>query len=212
MAADIIHFGTDGWRGLIADDFTFTQVRRAAAATAAYIKAHPTATAGPVLVGYDRRFLSKSFAECAASVLAKENIPVLISSIPLPTPAISFSVVHRHASWGIVLTASHNPALYNGFKMKEGPLDDRRPPRSPREIEAHLSTAYRRPQKRLQSPQTFDDHLAYENYLRSRLDMKLLKQHKGRVVFDYLYGVGSGIPESVLKGTKLTLSALHSDT
>jgi phosphomannomutase len=209
MAADIIHFGTDGWRGLIADEFTFDNVRRVAAATAAYIKAHPSPTAGPVLVGYDRRFLSKSFAQCAASVFAKENIPVLISAIPLPTPAISFSVVHRHASWGIVITASHNPALYNGYKVKEA-LGRSAPPEVTKEIEAHLSTASAAPGTS-PSPQTFDDHLAYENYLRSRLDMKLLKRHRGRVIFDYLYGVGAGIPERVLKGSRLTLSTLHAE-
>jgi len=216
-----IHFGTDGWRGLIADDFTFAQVRRAAAATAAYIKDHPSAAQGPVLIGYDRRFLSKSFAHCAASIFSREHIPVLVSSRPVPTPAISFSVVHRSAPWGIVITASHNPASYNGFKIKES-QGRSAPPEVTREIEAYLNIDSSSPAATGRGPMvrqtsggdvigTFDDRAAYEGYLRSRLDWKVLKRHHGRVVFDYLYGVGSGIPERVLKGSKFTLLSLHSE-
>jgi phosphomannomutase len=133
----------------------------------------------------------------------------MVSTCPVPTPAISFSVVHRNASWGIVITASHNPALYNGFKVKEA-RGRSAPPEVTREIEAHLSTVSTSPGT-TQNAQTFDDHLAYESYLRSRLDMKPLKRQRGRVVFDYLYGVGSGIPERVLKGCRFNLSSLHSN-
>ena len=206
--ANPIRLGTDGWRGIIGDDFTYANLRCAAAATAAYIKSHHTMGDGSVLIGYDRRFLSRQFAECAASVIAAEHIPVQVSARPVPTPAISFSVAHRKASWGIVITASHNPALYNGFKIKEG-RGRSAPPEVTREIEAHLSLAAPAALGNADL-KTFDDGRAYESYLRSRLDWKVLRAYKARVVFDYLYGVAAGIPERVLKGSGLTLSALHS--
>src|ERR1039458_7602276 len=130
------HFGTDGWRGIIADDFTFKNLERVALATAAYIQTHPGDGDGSVLIGYDRRFLSRAFAERAASVFASQKIPCRLSAHAVPTPAISFSVVHHKASWGVVITASHNPALYNGFKLKEG-LGRSAPPAVTKEIEAY---------------------------------------------------------------------------
>src|SRR5262249_33666041 len=124
------------------------------------------------------------------------------------TPAVSFSVVHRKASWGIVITASHNPAFYNGFKIKEG-LGRSAPPEVTREIEAHLTTAAARPPASQSPADEFDDRRAYERYLRDRLDWKALRSYKGRVVFDYLFGVAAGIPESVLKDSSLSLYSIH---
>ena len=116
MAAEpnAIHFGTDGWRGVIADDFTFDNLRRVTAASGAYFKARGI-KGSSIIIGYDRRFLSRSFAEEVSRILAAQGISVHLSATPLPTPAVSFSVVHRKVAWGIVLTASHNPAAYNGF-------------------------------------------------------------------------------------------------
>ena len=210
-SASPIHFGTDGWRGIIADDFTFDHLRQAASATAAYVKSHTSIGNGSVVVGYDRRFLSRAFAEEAARVFATQNIPVRVSSQPLPTPAVSFSVTHQKASWGIIITASHNPALYNGFKIKDG-RGRSAPPEVTREIEAYLSTTGSAPiRPHTDTPiQTFDDRAAYERYLKGRLDWKLLREYRATVVFDYLYGSGAGIPERVLTGSKMRLHAIHS--
>src|SRR5262245_43485674 len=113
-----IRFGTDGWRGIIADDFTFVNVRRAAGATGEYIRRHEGSKTA-LLVGYDRRFLSPDFAREAARVLQEQGFSVSLTQSPMTTPSMSVNVVEQKASWGIMITASHNPALYNGFKLKD---------------------------------------------------------------------------------------------
>ncbi|MSQ29828.1 MAG: phosphoglucomutase/phosphomannomutase family protein [Dehalococcoidia bacterium] len=112
-----MHFGTDGWRGIIADDFTFENVRLVAQATAEWLKRDRQASKG-VVVGYDTRFLSGSFADAVAEVMAANDIKVALSSTFLPTPALSFAVRERQAGGGVMITASHNPARWNGFKVK----------------------------------------------------------------------------------------------
>ena len=112
-----IRFGTDGWRALIADDFTFENVRLVAQATAEWLKRDQRAADG-VVVGYDTRFLSGSFAAAVAEVMAANDIKVALSSSFLPTPALSFAVRERKAGGGVMITASHNPARWNGFKVK----------------------------------------------------------------------------------------------
>src|SRR5205807_4535848 len=103
-----------------------------------YAKSRSSVGNGSVLIAYDRRFMSRAFAEEAARVLAAQKISVQLSAQPMPTPAVAFSVVHRKASWGIMITASLNPALYNGFKIKDG-RGRSAPPEVTREIEAQLS-------------------------------------------------------------------------
>src|SRR5579862_1932708 len=112
-----IKFGTDGWRGLIAGDFTFDNVRRVAGGIAAYILRHEDASRG-VVVGYDTRFLSQQTARIAAEVIAGAGIPVQITSDSTPTPAVSFAVKSQGAAGGIVITSSHNPWNWNGVKFK----------------------------------------------------------------------------------------------
>lgn len=112
-----IRFGTDGWRGVIADDFTVSRVRQVALALAEHVKSHEIP--GSIIVGFDRRFGSERFARAAAEVLAGEGLPILFSARFTPTPAISWAVKQRVAAAGLVVTASHNPAAYNGIKIKE---------------------------------------------------------------------------------------------
>ena len=114
-----IRFGTDGWRGVIADDCTFAEIRRIAAATARFYASDP----GPgdrtrVVIGHDPRFLSPEFARTAAEVFADAGIDVLLSDRAVPTPAVSFHVRRLGLKGGIAITASHNPGRYNGFKVK----------------------------------------------------------------------------------------------
>src|SRR5262245_11620248 len=114
-----IKFGTDGWRAVIAEDFTFANVARVAQATAGFWDAHPVKGAEKkVIVGYDRRFLSDAFAKCAAQVFAGNGFQVVLTPEPTPTPSVSFAVKHQHAVGGVMLTASHNPPVFNGFKLK----------------------------------------------------------------------------------------------
>jgi phosphomannomutase len=117
-----IKFGTDGWRGLIADDFTFANVRVAAQAVAAYLHARSGSDkedpAKGLCIGYDTRFGSKAFARACAEVIAATGIPVLLANDITPTPALSFGVRERSAAGGIMITSSHNPAQWNGVKYK----------------------------------------------------------------------------------------------
>jgi phosphomannomutase len=113
-----IKFGTDGWRGIIADDFTFDNVRRVAGAIAAYVLKHEDARRG-LIVGYDTRFLSQRVARITAEVLASAGVPVKLANDYTPTPAISFAVKHLGAAGGVVITSSHNPWDWNGVKFKE---------------------------------------------------------------------------------------------
>jgi phosphomannomutase len=113
----VVKFGTDGWRGIIADDFTFANVRVAAAAIAHYVLAHEDAARG-VCIGWDTRFQSQAFAKVVAEVLAGAGIPVALASEITPTPALSFGVRERGAAGGVMITSSHNPAEWNGVKYK----------------------------------------------------------------------------------------------
>lgn len=112
-----IKFGTDGWRGLIAEDFTFENVRRVAAAIASYILKHEEPKNG-IIIGYDTRFLSGRAAREAAEVIARAGIPVRLADDYVPTPAVSYNVKHMGAAGGVMITSSHNPWNWNGVKFK----------------------------------------------------------------------------------------------
>jgi hypothetical protein len=114
-----IKFGTDGWRAVIAEDFTFANLDRVAQATADYWRSHPVddVNGDRAIVGYDRRFLSEQFAARVAEVLAGNGFIVTLTDRPTPTPSVSFEVKRQKAIGGVMLTASHNPAIFNGFKQ-----------------------------------------------------------------------------------------------
>src|SRR6478672_10764064 len=112
-----IKFGTDGWRGVIADDYTFANVRTAAEAVAAYVHAKEDPAKG-LCIAYDTRFGSKAFARACAEVVAATGIPIMLANDITPTPALSFGVRERGAAGGIMITSSHNPAQWNGVKYK----------------------------------------------------------------------------------------------
>jgi phosphomannomutase len=119
MTISPIKFGTDGWRGVIADDFTFANVRIAAAAIANYVLAHENFEKG-ICVGYDTRFGSPAFARAVAEVAASAGISVRIAAAITPTPALSYAVRESHAAGGVMITSSHNPYQWNGVKYKAG--------------------------------------------------------------------------------------------
>jgi len=227
--ANAIKFGTDGWRGVMAEDFTFPNLRRVAAGTVAFLQKNPPSRRGPLLVGYDRRFFSKEFAHCLADFFKRNGFEVKVSRTPIPTPALSVSVVSHKSPWGFMITASHNPAMYNGYKIKEGsgrsapeevtkqieqlipdvaspppplPMGEGRNPQSP------LPVGEGGPPKAV-GEATFDFFKDYENYLKKRLDWKILQRVRARVVLDHLYGVAAGIPEKLLNKSAITFFPLH---
>src|SRR5690348_5025493 len=115
MADNPIKFGTSGWRAIIADTFTFSNVRLASAAIAQHLmesSGHPQ-----VVVGYDTRFLSERFAETAAETLSSHGVETYLCNEPAPTPALAHDIIHSQRQGGVNFTASHNPAEYNGLKF-----------------------------------------------------------------------------------------------
>src|ERR1700733_9222791 len=133
-----IKFGTDGWRAVIAEDFNFANLDRVSQATADCWGANPIAgTEKKVIVGYDRRFLSDEFGRRVAEVFAGNGYQVVLTSEPTPTPAVSFAVKAQKAVGGVMITASHNPPVFNGFKLKSwfgGPSD----PAACKEVESFI--------------------------------------------------------------------------
>ena len=136
MAESVIHFGTSGWRGIIAEDFTFPNVRLAAAGIANYLLADKGKPR--VIVGYDTRFLSEKFAAAAAETLGSHGVECYLGTGPDPTPALAHEIIHSRLDGGVNITASHNPAQYNGLKFSSA---DGAPalPEVTREIEGYVA-------------------------------------------------------------------------
>lgn len=195
-----IKFGTDGWRGLIARDFTFDNVAVCAAAYARYLKESGLAGKG-VVVGYDTRFLSDEFARETAAVLTAAGIRVILSTCAVPTPTVSFSTLHRNAGGAVVITASHNPAQWNGFKVKS-PTGSSASPEVVAAIEKHVGDLFQsgvRP-ARLDLEQAADKGLfeyadltpPYLEQLGKLVDLNKLRRSKTKIVVDSMHGAGAG--------------------
>jgi len=184
-----ISFGTDGFRGIIARDFTYDVVRKVAQGTADYISYKYMRTDKPtVVVGYDRRFSSDRFARTMAEVLAANGFAVTLSSTPLPTPAVSL-LTTKGFGIGIVITASHNNHHYNGIKVKQNGRSA--PPSVTGEIENYIAKAV--PMKPTGAPVPLKDFRpAYLEYLNSKVPAaKVLAKLSGPVVVDFMYGAGA---------------------
>ncbi len=209
-----IKFGTDGWRAVIAEDFTFANVARVAQATADYWNANPVSGAEKkVVVGYDRRFLSKEFAGCAAEVFAGNGFSVTLTPEPTPTPSVSFAVKAQRAIGGVMITASHNPPVFNGFKLKShyGGSSD---PETCKGVEGWLDT---NPVRRviladaIKSKQVVvkDVRPAHYAALKRLVDFKLIAKSKLRFAHEALFGVGAGCFEQLLAGTTCKVTTLN---
>ena len=193
-----IRFGTDGWRGVIADDFTFQNVRAVTQATAEYLLRHDLASAG-VAVGYDTRFLSSAFAHAAAEVMAANDIPVALSSSFIPTPVLSHAVRQREASAGVMITASHNAARWNGFKLKLGG-GAAAPSAATSEVERAIPDIIAEGRVR-QLPlaeaekrgavERFDPRPEYLSALRGFVDMDAIRNAGLNVLVDSMYGAAA---------------------
>jgi phosphomannomutase len=218
-AGTTIVFGTDGWRARIADEFTFDNVRRCADGVAHYV-AGTGASARGVVVAYDRRFASEHFAAAAAEVLLAHDIPVAIAAGAVPTQMSSYEVVQRGAAAGIVITASHNPWVDNGFKVK-APSGAAAGPEILGVIEARLAVnggdhgpVERRPLADAEAAglvERFDPYGGYERFVRRTVDLDALRAADIDVLVDPLYGVGAGWLPRLLGGGRIRLHEIHQE-
>lgn len=211
---DTIKFGTDGWRGVIAEDYTFDSVRRAAQGTAHYFVQHGARERGMV-IGYDNRFASETFAAAVAEVFAANEIPVLLTEAGTPTPVISYAILANNAAGAVNITASHNPPSDNGFKVRSefgGAVD----PNVLLEIEAAIPETKSEKREPLASAiskglvKKFDASTAYLAHLPDMIDVAPLKSAGLHVVHDPMWGVGSGWLQKILNGGKTTVTEIHS--
>ncbi|HEY8172623.1 MAG TPA: phosphoglucomutase/phosphomannomutase family protein, partial [Dehalococcoidia bacterium] len=210
-----IKFGTDGWRAIIGEDYTFDNVRACAASVALYLKKHSLDGRG-LIVGYDARFASENFAIAVAEVVAAHGIKVALSSTLCPTPVVSFSIIDRKAGGGVVITASHNPWQWNGFKYKPE-YGGSAAPEIVEQIEEPLPNLVGRqlPQmeyedaKRDGMVEEFDPRPPYLAQLARLVDLDLLRGAGLNVCYDAMYGTGAGYFTELLAGGTTKLTELH---
>jgi phosphomannomutase len=185
-----IKFGTDGWRGLIADDFTFDNVRYVAGAIAGYVLKNEDAKRG-VIVGYDARFASPRAAQIVAEVLAEAGIPVKLANDYTPTPAVSYAVKHQGAAGGVMVTSSHNPWNWNGVKFK-GNFGGSATPAIMKKIEDELAVGAA-PKGTKAKIEEVDLKKEYVKAVCAFADMDLIAKTKFKFAVDAMYGSGRGV-------------------
>lgn len=210
-----IKFGTDGWRGVIAEDYTFANVRRCAQGFAAYLLQKGWAGEA-VVIGHDKRFGSEHFAAAAAEVLAANGLRVWLTDGPTPTPVIAFAVVDKKAKGAINVTASHNPPADNGFKVRDpngGAID----PEGLKQIEAlipgsegvkRLSYAEAEAQGLITKFDAAPNYIANLNKL---VDLAAIKDAGLDILVDAMWGNGGGWFPRLLAGGKTTVREIHAE-
>lgn len=204
----MIRFGTDGWRAVIADEFTLANVHLCTAAIADWVKQMEGAAQRGVVVGHDRRFLSEQFAEAVAEALLGQGVRVLYCDHgPVPTPVVTFTVPHTQAAAGVMITASHNPAIYNGIKVKTaiGAPADRTVTTV---IETYADTRQHSgeaiPLMKFGEPyldgryMPIDPFTDYQSAVRKLVDIEAIQRANLRIVVDAMYGAGAGVLQKLL--------------
>ncbi|GAM08477.1 putative phosphoglucosamine mutase [Geobacter sp. OR-1] len=201
-----ILFGTDGWRGVIARDFTFDNIAIVAQATMDYLKREGLSDSG-LVIGYDRRFLSREFAERVAEIAAGNRIKVWLTGSYAPTPAVSWAVHEKKAGAGVMITASHNPPVYNGFKVKESFGGSARPATT-KQIEEIVAKNIAGSRAIEQTPfadalsegrvELFDAATPYLAQLGEYVDLAAIRRSSIPVVVDPMFGAGCGFIPKLL--------------
>src|SRR5512139_204950 len=224
-----IHFGTDGWRAVISDSFTFDNLRILAQAIADAVASEhwdKSGNGGPrpdphkIVVGFDTRFLSDRFAGEVARVLAANGFTVLLAQSDAPTPAISFAVKNERAIAGVMITASHNAPRYNGVKLKAA-FGGSALPEQCRRVEVYITDN----EERARGPnlmdyqrardanliQKFDPLPPYFDHLRKLIRTDLIAENPQRFVVDSMYGAGRGVIKSFLQGTGCDIAEVRAE-
>lgn len=213
-----VKFGTDGWRGIIADDFTFDNVRACAQATADHFTAAGLAGRGMV-IGYDRRFASEDFAAATAGVLAGNGIKVYLSPRPVATPVVSYANTVLNAAGAVIITASHNAAAWNGFKIKAADgssagaevTDD-----VEKRVAAILAndSVKRLPLVEAESKGLLtrtDLDIPYKEQIARLVDLDALRRAPFKVIIDPMYGVGAGYARDLLAGGAIEIREINAE-
>lgn len=206
--AQEIKFGTDGWRGIIADDFTFENVRRVAGAIASYVLKYENPKGG-VIVGYDARFASPRAAQVAAEVIAGAGVPVKLANDFTPTPAVSYAVKTQGAAGGVMITSSHNPWNWNGVKFK-GNFGGSATPAIMKKIEEELA-AGAAPKSSKAAIEEVDLKQAYVSAVCAFADMDLIAKTKFRFAVDSMYGSGRGVLPGIFKERGVSCIAIRQE-
>ena len=207
-ATSVVKFGTDGWRGIIADDFTYANVRVAARAIALYVLEQENPQAG-VCVGYDTRFGSRSFARIVAEVLASAGIPVALANKVTPTPELSFAVRGRKAAGGVMITSSHNPAEWNGVKYKASYGGSGKP-----SIIASIETYLGKHLPPAASPAKIEEADFSPEYIRALeafVDLEAIRASGYRFLIDAMYGAGSGYIAGIFERAGIPYATMRSE-
>jgi phosphomannomutase len=205
-----IKFGTDGWRGLIGEDFSLANVKRIATAIALYLQAGGDAERG-VVVGYDRRFLSPESAHLVGHTFAAHGIPVTLADACTPTPALSYAVVSHNAAAGVMITASHNPYRWNGVKVK-APFGGSAAPSMVKGIEEQLKGG-RAATFKVGAGRGVIKHAdlvgPYLAKLALLVDLKRIRASGFRFAIDPMYGAGSGLTARLFDAAGISYSEIH---
>jgi phosphoglucomutase len=204
-----IHFGTSGWRGVIADDFTFGGVRRASAAIAAHVSAlkrNPK-----LVVGHDTRFFSPEFARTAAGVLRKNGCAIVFCPEPTPTPVLAHAIIYNKYEGGVNITASHNPAEYNGLKFS-GPDGGPALPDITKDIEKRAAALPEDDGHFQDMPDDFeriDPRGPYFEQLKKMIRFDVLAKAKGNFAYDAVHGCGAGWLDRILTDHGITVESIR---
>ena len=199
-----IKFGTDGWRGIIGDNYTFKNLKILSQAVADYLGPDKT-----VAVGFDTRFMSDRFAEQVSEILRNNGIKVVLSDRPIPTPALSFTVKKNKLDLGIMITASHNPSEYNGFKIKT-PSGGAAGPEITEDVESCLGKTPVKETPNQTGRLTKKDLISdYIKFIRHYIALKRIRHKKFKVLVDAMYGSGDSFIAWILKGTAIKLEFMR---
>lgn len=218
MSATPIRFGTDGWRAIIADDYTYVNVRACAEGVARYLEQTGLAGRG-VVIGFDTRFASEHFAAATAEVIAAHNIRVYLFDEAASTPVACHAILHRKAAGAVIITASHNPAIYNGFKYKPDYAGSA-PPEVVDALEAAIEAGQRDGPPRVIAVEAgvaaglierFDPGPAYDAQIARLLDLGRIRDAGLNVVFDSMHATGSGVLRRLLAGGATRVRELRAE-